>query len=102
MLQFYQANYATILTAQQLKSKYPLDVENNQENCTPYMLACLREQFSVASYFIDHDLANFQYINKKENRVYDIVRDLKLNKNVQEFLTKQYNDIQQRGQFKNQ
>ena len=29
-------------------SQYPLDLENTQEKCTPYMLAVLREDFEIA------------------------------------------------------
>lgn len=64
------------------------------------MLSVLRESFEVAEYFIDQDLANFQFQNKNQDRVYDIVRDLKINKSVQEFLTNQYNKMQDRGQVR--
>lgn len=67
------------------KKQYPLDVENLQERCTPYMLAVLREQFEVADYLQEIRASQIAFKNKNGESVFDIVNRLKI-KSLQKYL----------------
>lgn len=55
------------------KDKFPLDIENTQEKCTPYMLAVLRENFRIADALIETGWCNKYHANKDRMTVLDIV-----------------------------
>ena len=57
------------------------DIENDQEKCTPYMLAVLRERFEIAEQLIKSGRADKYYRNQENETVFDIAKRLKI-KNV--------------------
>lgn len=92
ILAYFLENSASLMKVDQLQEKYPLDIENNQEKCTPYMLAVLRELFKVADIFFDNKLANPHYQNQNNESVFDIVSKHKI-RNVQKYIIEQGNKI---------
>jgi hypothetical protein len=79
------SNFDRILSEQERQNPFVLDVENNQEHCTPYLLAVLRENFESADFMCDNKLANPFYKNQDGETVFDIVNRLKI-LNVQKYL----------------
>ena len=61
------------------------DIESDQEKCTPYMLAVLREQFEIAEILVKTGRVDKYYKNTEQETVFDIAKRLKI-KNVQKFL----------------
>ena len=70
-----------------LEGEYPFDIENYQEKCTPYTLALLREQFTLAELFLENDRSDIYFKNTNGENVFDIAKRLNI-KNVQKFLVK--------------
>lgn len=48
ILNYFESRKDLILSPEEQAKQNPLDIENDQEKCTPFMLAVLREQFEVA------------------------------------------------------
>jgi ankyrin repeat protein len=48
ILNYFIDRQDVILSLEEQQQPTPLDIENNQEQCTPHMLAVLRELFNVA------------------------------------------------------
>lgn len=61
------------------------DIESDQEKCTPYMLAVLREQFEIAEILVKTGRVDKYFKNMEGETVFDIAKRLKI-KNVQKFL----------------
>lgn len=85
ILTYFENRKDLLLTNDELGKQYPLDIENDQEKCTPYMLAVLRELFEVADLMQDLKLANIAHKNKDGESVFDIVNRLKI-KTLQKYL----------------
>ena len=78
MLTYFMNRQNMVLTPDEQAASFPLDVENGQERCTPYMLAVLREQFDVADFLQDQKLSNIAYKNQNNESVFDKVNRLKI------------------------
>jgi ankyrin repeat protein len=73
------------IVERKVKNKFPLDIENGQENCTPYMLALLRENFRLADALMETGFCDKYYKNKQKQTVLDIVSKYNM-KAVQKYL----------------
>ena len=78
-------HYDDVLSDEERSLQFPIDVENDQEKCTPYMLAVLRENFEAADFMLDNKLASPFFKNKQGDTVFDIVNRLRIT-NVQQYL----------------
>ena len=47
------------------------DIESDQEKCTPYMLAVLREQFEIAEILVKTGRVDKYYKNTEQETVFD-------------------------------
>ena len=75
-------------------AKYPLDIENNQEKLTPYMLAVLRENFDIAQILLNSGYCDMLYKNVDGETVFDIAKRLDIIP-VQKFLIIQQKEYKQ-------
>jgi hypothetical protein len=92
VLELVDRNPDRFLTEKE-QSKYPFDIENTQEKCTPYTLALLREEFEMADLLLLNGRSDKYYKNCEREDVYGIARRLNI-KSVQRYLIKQQQNEQ--------
>jgi len=69
-----------VLSADQ-GNKFIFDVENNQEKCTPFTLAVVKEHFDIANLLLEDGRSDRFYKNSDGKNVFDMAKELNL-KNV--------------------
>ena len=94
ILTYFGNNIENMLQGNESQQSHVLDVENNQEHCTPYTLAVLRENFDVADMMFENEWSNCFFKNQNNETVFDIVNRIKI-KNVQKYLVDQADKMQQ-------
>ena len=67
-----------LLQGEETQASHALDVENNQEHCTPYTLAVLRENFEIADILFENGWSNPFFKNQNGETVFDIVNRIKI------------------------